>query len=320
MATEQQQETREQRFIKQPVRAEDPSLSEESNRLLTREAQAIIGRTEVEVPEGTPERRGEAHARHSLITATLVNNRLILIIALMMGVVVLAITALATEQWWALALAGVVHAVATILVIYGILQLTTEVEHPDPSLSARLESEGVVDPDQMLSELVEDFAGTQTAHGAPEIVSGGFNEQTRPHWEDPAGATVEQRTSMTPSSEPGAPAGTGSPVAALPWITTGAMMIISLAFAIGTGGKMWLLPLITLPLGAAWIVLDRAIPGPQEEQAAARGERFEPEAAQRPTGDTTIALFRRLVPVMLALAVAVGLYIALVAVLVGGEL
>jgi hypothetical protein len=80
-------------------------------------------------------------------------------------VVVGAVVSLATGSWWALIAALGVHALGTLLVAVGAIQLTTEVEHASPQVAARLEAEGVRDADKLLSELVEEFAGTQETHG-----------------------------------------------------------------------------------------------------------------------------------------------------------
>ena len=140
------------------VQSDDPTLTPEANRLLTAELRRIVGRDEIEVPAGTPHRDRERHAGHSLYSATLVGNRLVIILTFVTAVVVGAVVSLATRSWWALVGALAVHALGTLLVGVGALQLTTEVEHASPQVAARLEAEGVRDPDKLLTELAAEYA------------------------------------------------------------------------------------------------------------------------------------------------------------------
>jgi hypothetical protein len=140
-----------------PVRSDDPSLSPETNRLLTEELRAIVGADEVEVDTSVPHREREAHARHGTWTATLDDNRLIVGVTFAMALVVGAILAFATGAWWLIFVALAVHAAGTLLVTALTLGATTEVEHPDPTLAARLEEEGVADPDRLLTDLAAEY-------------------------------------------------------------------------------------------------------------------------------------------------------------------
>jgi len=273
--------TTERRFFRQPVRSEDPSLSPEANLMLTHELQAIVGAPEVTVPEGTLERRIARHGDHAPITAVIANNRPIILVTFVTALVVGAIIALTTNQFWALLLALGVHVCCTMAVIFGIVQLATETEHVSPEVYARLELEGVIDPDRMLSELIEDFSGTTTARGAVEVFTGGHNQQTR---SDPAGRAVEQRTVLTPSSVPARPAGSGSVVERLPLVAFSCILLLTVVFAAISGGWMWLLPAIVVPIGVAWILLDRLIAGPEEEHAAEQGRSVVPRRRRRPVG------------------------------------
>src|SRR3954447_15501183 len=145
------------------VHSEDPSLSPEANRLLTKELREVIGREEVEVPVGTPRRARDAHAGRSPLVATLVANRPLILVALLAAVVVGGIISLATGWYVAVLLAVGLHALGTMLVAAGAIQLTTQVEHVAPETAARLEQEGVGDPDRVLGQLVEDFTGATQA-------------------------------------------------------------------------------------------------------------------------------------------------------------
>jgi hypothetical protein len=66
-------------FERREVKVEDPSLSGSANKALTKEVREVLGDDHVEVPEETPHREREARGRRSAGTATLANNRLLLI-------------------------------------------------------------------------------------------------------------------------------------------------------------------------------------------------------------------------------------------------
>ncbi|HEU4973733.1 MAG TPA: hypothetical protein VFT50_01490 [Baekduia sp.] len=253
------------------VRSEDPSLSPEANRLLTEEARAAIGRDEVEVPAGAPRHSRERHAGR----APLGDNRPLLYVTLAAAIVVGGIIALVTRQGWVLIAALALHALGTLLVIGGVVQLTTETEHADPEVAARLQQEGVGDPDRALTEIVEDYTGAQTARGVPETLGVGHNERTVHASDDPGLAALEQRTAMTPTSEPGETAGERSEVEALPWWVVGAVSAFSIILAAIVGGEMWVLPAIVVPIGLGWVALQAWMargPGSSAEPARAPGD------------------------------------------------
>ena len=84
-------------------------------------------------------------------------------------------------------------------------------------MAARLEEEGVGDPDAVLSDLVEEFAGAQEGQGVHEGIFSAHNERTATAEDDQALAAVEQRTAMTPASGATEVGGAHSAVAALAW-------------------------------------------------------------------------------------------------------
>ena len=264
------------------VRSDDPSLSDRANELLTQELREAIGADEVVVPQDVPDRSRDRHATHSPFVATLTANRPILIVTFLMALVLGGVVALATDQYWAVVVAAALHAVGTLAVTAGAIALTTNIEHVDPTVAARLEEEGVADPDRVLSELVEDFAGARDARGVPEVITSGHNERTATPEQDQARASVEQRTAMTPTSGGSSVAGSNSAMEALEWWVIGALSVLSIAIAVIVGGDMWALPTILLPLAAGWIAI-------QYWTARAR------DTSARPTGDEKSAR-RRLVP------------------------
>jgi hypothetical protein len=294
MAGARQREATERRA----VRSEDPSLSPEANRLLTEELREAVGRDEVEVPAGTPRRTSERRGRRSTVVATVASHRQLFVVMLLAALVVGAIVAFATGAWWAVVAALGLHALGTMLTATAAVQLTTQVEHVAPGTAARLEEEGVADPDRVLTDLVEDFAGAERARGAAEVVSSGNNERTVHAGEDPARATVEQRTAMTPQSEPGPAAGERSAIEALPWwIVVGATLASAAVAPFADRG--WALPLIVVPIGLGWIAL---------QWFMARSPRAE---SRRPAGDARGAR-RRIAPVI-AFVVAGVVWFAIVA-------
>jgi hypothetical protein len=266
------------------VRSEDPALSSKANELLTRELQEAVGADEVVVPKNAPRRKDDEHPGHSPFVATLVSNRPIIVVTFLVVLVLGGIVAMVTDQYWAVVLAAALHAIGTLITAAAAIHLTTETEHVAPSVAARLEEEGVADPDRVLSELVEDFAGAQHARGVPEVISSGHNERTTTADDDRARSALEQRSAITPSSAPTSTGGSGSAMAALEWWVVLALAILSIGVAVVIGNRMWALPAIILPLAAGWVALQYWL---------AHGSDAEPK---RSPGDDRAAM-RRLLPI-----------------------
>jgi hypothetical protein len=272
-----------QQTERRAVRAEDPSLSARANELLTHELQEALGTDEVVVPKDAPTHSREAHGTHSSVAATLASNRLILIITFLAALVVGGVVALATGQYWAVVMAAALHAIGTLIVTAAAIHLTIETEHVDPTVAALLEEEGVADPDRVLSELVEDFAGAREARGVAEVVTSGHNERTTAPEDDGARAAVEQRTALTPSSGATRAAGSRSVIEALEWWIVGVLTLLSIVVAAIIGGEMWALPAVVVPLCAGWGAV-------QYWMGRGRGR------SQRPRDDTESGA-RRLAPI-----------------------
>jgi hypothetical protein len=179
-----------------PVRSEDPSLSPETNRQLTDELRDALGTDSVEVQRdeqlATDGRRGT----HGGAATGLATNRVALGLSFLILLVVGVAISLATGSWWALVAALAVHAIGTSIVAFGAIQMTTEVERVSPSLAARMEDEGVADPDRAFTEMVEGVSRADEGTGEPAKA----NERTTPTEQDPGTATSEQRSATTPSS------------------------------------------------------------------------------------------------------------------------
>jgi hypothetical protein len=167
-----------------------------------------------------------------------------------------AIISLATGIWWLLPLAAGIHALGTMTVVMTIVRMTTVSEHVSPELAAALAEEGVRNPDEHFSRMVEEFRERDEA-GATEVISPGFNERTADAQTDTAEAAGEQSGAMTPTSEPSEPAGGGAPDVLI-WSTALSLLVLSIVLpATMGGGWLWLLTAVMVPLIAAWLVLQR---------------------------------------------------------------
>jgi hypothetical protein len=249
MATDDRQQT-ERRF----VRSDDPNLSAEANAALTEELQQAIGAEHASIPADTPDPAAAERSGDSAATATVASMRPLFIVTLLAALTVGAVIALSTGSWWALVVAVGVHALGTMVVASGAIQLTTQIEHASPQTSARLEEEGVADPDRVLSDLVEEYTGEAESSPAAGVISAGDTGSRAP---------AAQRRAMTP----GVPASGGhSVVAALPWFVVTGVTLVALIGAVLEGGKVWATPAIVLPLGAAWIALDRYLSSRTEQE------------------------------------------------------
>lgn len=148
----------EERSERREVRSEDPSLSPEANRLLTDELRDVVGSEAVDVPVGRAHAARERHGGRSGVVVGLESNRLAIGMTFLAALVVGAILSLATGSWWFLLLALGMHALGTLAIVGLALQMTTQTEHVSPGVAARLEDEGVGDPDALFGELVDEYA------------------------------------------------------------------------------------------------------------------------------------------------------------------
>jgi hypothetical protein len=269
MADEYTQDGR--RFVRREVRAEDPNLSRTANQLLTDELRDAIGTDEVSLPEDRARDAGRISTRthRSLVTQLLV-NRMLVGITFAMLVVVGVIASLATDSWWALVAAVGVHAIGTFLVLSFTLQISSEVEHVSPTTAARLEDEGVGDPDRALSDLIEQYGPSDAHHGAIETVSGGHNEVTASPDEDPRRSAQEQRSAITPAGTAVGPSGDATAPSVLPLIAVGASVLVAVVAAVLIGGTAWIGALLLAVAGVAWALLVRRI----EDGSARRSRVF----------------------------------------------
>ena len=98
------------------------------------------------------------HASSAL--AALWSSRLLVMLVLGAGVVAgVAMLAVLTGEWWGLAAAMIVLLAAAFLVVRNVLSLLGDVDAPSPTERARLEAQGVLDPDRRLNEQQSDGGG-----------------------------------------------------------------------------------------------------------------------------------------------------------------
>ena len=235
------------------VVSDDPSLSPEANRILTAEAREAVGADRVRVPREKPHAERERHGDHTSIGEAFSANRILISITFFALLVVGAIAALATDSWWAVVVAAVVHAIGTFVVLTTLASAARQVEHVSPTATAALAEEGVADPDALLSDLVEEYSG----------VDSGRNAQPDDPLESPARAGAEQRSANTPAGVPTQPAGTGSGVDRFmpQWVVAALMAVAVVVGALSPvlGTRFLLVPVIGLPLGAIWWLLRRNV-------------------------------------------------------------
>jgi hypothetical protein len=304
--------SRERRFVERDVRADDPDLSAEANEVLTRELQEAVGGDRVRVPAERADELGRLgqHTRPTF-TAALGANRVLIAITFTVLLIVGVIAALATGSWWAVVAAAAVHALGTLVIISMTLRLSTEVEHMAPEAAARLEEEGVADPDAALSDLVEQYSEEREARGAAEVVSSGHNRITTEPGEDPRQAAVEQRTAMTPAGSPVGPSEHRSAPMILPILAVVGSLIVGLGAAIALGGIAWLAAAMLISSGAAWGYLQLQIDGGDET------EREDAGGPHRRVGDARKGRRTRLLPTLAIVVVAVVAGVILVGAMAG---
>jgi hypothetical protein len=266
--------------------------------MLTHEVREAVGSDRARVPADRADGIGRVHAgSRGTLAGALSSNRPLIVITFAMLLVVGVIVSLATGSWWAVVAAAGVHATGTLVVATVALRLTTEVEHVAPETAARLEEEGVADPDRALSDLIEQYAPTDQARGAAEVVSSGNNEVTTGPDGDRLRSGLQQRSALTPTSSPVGPAERGAP-AALPIVAVAGSLLAAIVVAIVLGGDAWVLAVGVAAVSAGWIVLTRRMAGDRAEQDGDAG-------GDRTVEDVSAARRRRLVLTALALVTAV---------------
>lgn len=234
-------------------------ISDHASELLTDELRDATGRDDVRaVPGERSPHATDAGASHSPMIAALLDNRALIGITFFVLLTVGGIIAITTGEWWALVVATVVHAFGTLAIAGGAIQFTTEVEHVSAGTAARLQQEGVGDPDRLLSDLVDEVAGTRGDDPTPEVVAGGRNRTDAPGG-DRAHATAQQRTALTPTDESRGPAGERSIMDAMSWAVIAGLVAMTIVAAVVLSGPAWVVPALFAVLAAGWLVLEGAM-------------------------------------------------------------
>jgi hypothetical protein len=255
----QSAEAGEPQLEEREVRADDPELSTETNQRLTTELREVIGRERVRVPADRPHASRGEHPQQQGFISELNQHRFQLIRGFAITLTFAAIVALASGDWWILPLAAGVHALGTMTVTLTIFRMVTVSEHPSPEVAAALADEGVSNPDEHFSRMIEEFRG-EPERGASEVLSPGFNERTSEAGQDAGAASAEQSSAMTPTAGPSQPAGEGAAPDYIIWTTVGSLLVLSVVLpAVMGGGWMWLLTAVMVPLLAGWVLLQRAM-------------------------------------------------------------
>jgi len=96
----------------------------------------------------------EQAGRPRTVTAALSQSRILIGVTFFLALIVGAVAGLASGQWWWLAVALLLHALGTTVVVATTLRMTADVESPDPRAAAALEEHGIRDPDAALNEAV----------------------------------------------------------------------------------------------------------------------------------------------------------------------
>lgn len=216
------------------MRAADPNLSDEANARLTEELRDAVGRDRVWVPAETPRFSSRPHDARPGFVDELIRNRVVIGVSFFVLLAVAGTITFVTGSVWVLPVAILLHAIGTFVVAGGALQITTEVEHASPQTAARLEQEGVSDPDALLTSMAEEFTASP----------------------DSPGAAASQRTEITPSARPTAPSG-GRPVLRLLPVGTvlGAVVVSGIAPLVAGGGLLWIAPALVWPAAIVWAVI-----------------------------------------------------------------
>ncbi len=80
-------------------------------------------------------------------------NRFLVAITFGTALVVGVFLSLVTNSWWLLVAAMLVHGLATFVVAGTVIRLTGEQDKPDPVTVARMQEEGIRDPERSLNRL-----------------------------------------------------------------------------------------------------------------------------------------------------------------------
>ncbi len=180
------------------VEVNDPAYSDDVNRRLTEAVREVIGTDSVLVPVDRPRvSQGEQAPGGPFDRIT--HTKAVAVGMVAVGVLVGLIVALTGGHWWLTGVVFAVLGVALAVVVMTILGLSSTTDYPDPGLVAILSEQGIRDPEVRFSEIIHEFTPVDDDE-----------DRDTPVEEDPAQASAEQRTSVTPSGGPSEAVGPGS--------------------------------------------------------------------------------------------------------------
>ena len=187
-------------------RTETAAISEEARQALIGELEDAVGEEAVEQADIDVDRAISERPRP--LRSAFASSRLLIILTAATALTVGVIASLAVGSWWLVAVAMVVHGLLTAVVVGAGMTLITQVEKPDPNVVAKLQDEGVDDPELVINDLIEQVAGKDEGSRNRRAFTDDAGE-TRPADEDRQEATLRQQTATTPTSEPTYQAGSG---------------------------------------------------------------------------------------------------------------
>ena len=179
-------------------------ISRDARETLIRELEDAVGKDAVENADVDVDRAIDE--RPHPVRSAFATSRLLIILTGATALTVGVIAALAVGSWWLVVVAMVVHGVLTAVVVGMSMTLFSQVEKPDANVVAKLEEEGVDDPEPVINNLVEQVAGEDEGSRTRRQVTDDAGE-TRPAEDDAADAAARQQTASTPASEPSRTAG-----------------------------------------------------------------------------------------------------------------
>ncbi len=134
--------------------------------------------------------------------------------------------------------------------------MTTTIEHPSPDLAAAMSAQGVRNPDEHFSRLVDEFSPVSRAETAGVLSPANQREQEADV--APAGDEAGQASSLSPSAGPSRPTRGGGAPDWLIGATAAALSIVSIVIPAATGGgAMWFLTAVMLPALVGWVLFQR---------------------------------------------------------------
>jgi hypothetical protein len=95
-----------------------------------------------------------------------------------------------TNSWIFVAAALLVDIIGVVVVATVVIRMTGITERPEATLAAAMEREGVTNPEERFTEMVEEFMEADVTDG---------EHRTHQVEDAPVGAAAEQRTAMTPT-------------------------------------------------------------------------------------------------------------------------